>query len=240
MESKVLLQPAYVLHKQPFQNTSQLVDFFCLDYGRVRAVAKGARTSKSKYRSLLQLFHPILVSMSGRGEVKTVTAVDCGVNAISLVGQRLFSGLYINELITRLLHFHVDCPAIYRAYQQTLIELQGNADLNVVLRRFELLILSQLGYGLDLSHDCNNQADISPDGRYLFVAQTGFERIGEAGADLSNSRVFSGEHLMELAQLKFSSKASINSAKRVMRLALQAHLGDKPLHSRDLFTQPTQ
>ncbi|MCA9016221.1 MAG: recombination protein O N-terminal domain-containing protein, partial [Planctomycetaceae bacterium] len=42
MENRVYLQPAYILHKQPFQNSSLLLDFFCLDYGRVRAVARGA------------------------------------------------------------------------------------------------------------------------------------------------------------------------------------------------------
>ena len=64
METRVLLQPAYVLHSQPFQNTSLLVDFFTIDYGRVRAVAKGARREKSKYRSLLQLFHPLLTFLN--------------------------------------------------------------------------------------------------------------------------------------------------------------------------------
>ena len=38
MDSRVALQPAYVLHTQPFQNTSLLVDFFTMDYGRIRAV----------------------------------------------------------------------------------------------------------------------------------------------------------------------------------------------------------
>ena len=33
MDSRVALQPAYVLHSQPFQNTSLLVDFFTMDYG---------------------------------------------------------------------------------------------------------------------------------------------------------------------------------------------------------------
>jgi DNA repair protein RecO (recombination protein O) len=41
MVFKIELQPAWVLHAQPFQNTSLLVDFFSLDYGRLRAVARG-------------------------------------------------------------------------------------------------------------------------------------------------------------------------------------------------------
>ncbi len=56
MDTRVSLQPAYVLHTRPFQNTSLLIDFFTTDYGRLRAIAKGARSAKSKYRSLLQLW----------------------------------------------------------------------------------------------------------------------------------------------------------------------------------------
>ena len=55
MESRVSLQPAYVLHTRPFQNTSLLVDFFTYDYGRVTAVAKGARREKSKFDQLREL-----------------------------------------------------------------------------------------------------------------------------------------------------------------------------------------
>ena len=61
MESRVQLQPAYVLFSRPFQNTSLMLDFFTIDYGRIRAIAKGARRPSSKYRSILQPFHPLLV-----------------------------------------------------------------------------------------------------------------------------------------------------------------------------------
>ncbi len=69
MDQRIQLQPAYVLHSRPFQNTSMLLDFFCMDYGRVRAVARGVRSNKSRMRPLLQLFHPLLVSISGRVDV---------------------------------------------------------------------------------------------------------------------------------------------------------------------------
>jgi len=56
--SRITLQPAYVLHRRPFRNTSLLVDLFTLDFGLIRAVAKGARRQKSRSRALLQLFRP--------------------------------------------------------------------------------------------------------------------------------------------------------------------------------------
>ena len=76
MDARIALQPAYVLHRIPFQNTSFIVDFFTVDYGRVRAVAKGARGAKSRSRSILQPFQPLLISLSGRSDLKTLTGVE--------------------------------------------------------------------------------------------------------------------------------------------------------------------
>ena len=102
MDNRVQLQPAYVLFSQPFQNTSLMVDFFTIDYGRIRVIAKGARRRTSKYRALLQPFHPLLIAFSGRGEVKTLGYLESGFGAIVLKGERLFSGLYLNEILCRL------------------------------------------------------------------------------------------------------------------------------------------
>lgn len=239
METRVQLQPAYVLHRRPFQNSSLLVDFFCLDYGLVRAVARGARRDKSRYRPYLQPFQPLLVSFTGRGEVKTVTGVDSGLGAIRLEGERLFSGLYLNELLTRLLMNHVEHTDLYKSYQDTLLALQGESAIEPTLRRFELTLLSELGYGINLDTDCRSQQPITADGEYHFTPDIGFERaregVGEPPASQSPRR-FRGADLVALRQLDLSEEESSRAAKRLLRLALNAHLGDKPLHSRNLFS----
>lgn len=235
MDSRVALQPAYILHSQPFQNTSLLVDFFTMDYGRVRAIAKGARSAKSKYRSLLQLFHPVLVSLSGRGELKTVTGVESSLGAITLEGQRLFSGMYINELLTRLLLNHVEHKQLYLAYQDTLVALQGSADIQLLLRQFELCALSELGYGINLESDCRSHAEIDIEKTYRFTPDVGFEAID--ATDASSSKVYSGAHIVALRELDLSDAETAKTAKRLLRTALAAHLGGKPLHSRSLFSK---
>jgi DNA repair protein RecO (recombination protein O) len=237
MENRVMLQPAYVLHKQPFQNTSLLIDFFCVDYGRVRAVAKGARREKSKYRALMQVFHPLLVSLSGRGDVKTVTGVESSVCAIHLKGERLFSGLYINELLTRVVLAHVEHSPLYKSYQDTLLQLQGDEDLNKVLRNFELALLADLGYALNLEEDCVSHIPLSAEYHYRFIADRGFERLTRSNEGQPLPNVFAGEQLLSLRNMSFEDPAVSNAAKRLLRLALQPHIGDKPIHSRNLFSR---
>ena len=243
MENRVQLQPAYVLHSRPFQNSSLLIDFFCMDYGRVRAIARGVRSNKSRMRPLLQLFHPLLVSMSGRGEVKTVTGVESGHAAISLLGQRLFSGLYINELLTRMLMLHVEHKDLYLNYQETLAALQGESEMEVVLRRFELNLLADLGYAVNLHEDCRSHANIVNDQVYRFTPDIGFEKTDEPLDNESapaNPRLFRGEQLIALREFDLHKRDNALAAKRLLRLALNAHLGDKPLHSRSLFgVKPT-
>ncbi len=235
---RVDLQPAYVLHTQAYQNTSVLVDFFCVDYGRVRAVAKGARRAGSRSRALLQPFHPLLVSLAGRSELKNLIGIEGSVGAMLLQGPRLFSGLYLNELLVRLLMAHESIPSLYRSYQEAIIALCGDKDLASILRRFELALLDALGYGINLDHDCVTGEALEAQSQYLFHPDIGFERVPRHNApSLTNPALFSGTELMALRAGELQDHAHAKAALRLTRMALQVHLGNKPLASRMLFTR---
>ena len=210
-----------------------------MDYGRVRAVAKGARSAKSKYRSLLQVFHPLLISFSGRGELKTVTGIESGLAAINLQADRLFSGLYVNELLTRLLLNHVEHKDLYKSYQNTLVALLGDAHIEWVLRRFELSLLAELGYAINLESDCHTHEPIAAACSYRFTPDVGFELVTDATAGPNSARLFAGEHIVALRKLELDDKNIAKTAKRLLRMALSTHLGDKPLNSRSLFANRT-
>jgi DNA repair protein RecO (recombination protein O) len=238
MDSKVLLQPAYVLHRQAFRNTSLLLDFFCLDYGRVKAVARGARSAKSKYRGLVHPFQPLLVSFAGRGDLKTLTTVEASVSSLTLKGARLFSGLYVNELLTRLLHNHIESKQLYNTYQETLLALHGDQGIEPALRGFELKLLNELGYGINLRTECGTDLPIKPSENYHFIPDIGFERIATSGHSAFDEKdVVLGAHIIALCNLDFSDGAAALTSKRLLRKALALHLGDKPLASRALFRQ---
>jgi DNA repair protein RecO (recombination protein O) len=63
------------------------------------------------------------LSFSGRGELKTLTAREAAGTAVSLRGDRLYSGLYVNELLVRLLHRYDPHPQLFVAYGDTLQSL---------------------------------------------------------------------------------------------------------------------
>ncbi|MCY3566609.1 MAG: DNA repair protein RecO [Gammaproteobacteria bacterium] len=233
MNTRVLLQPAYVIHRRPFRNTSLLVDFFCPEHGPIAAVARGARRGKSRMHGLLQAFQPLRISFSGRGDVKTLTNAESAGAAVPLTGERLFSGFYINELLSRMLHDHVEHPRLYEVYRETLDALANTALLERVLRRFELELLAELGYAVNLESDCREHEPIAEDKFYRYLPDVGFEVAREDEND--RKRIFAGAHLLALGRLDLDDPAAAASAKRLLRQALEVHLGGRPLHSRKLF-----
>jgi DNA repair protein RecO (recombination protein O) len=51
-------QRAFVLHSRPWSETSLMLDVFTEESGRVRLVAKGARSKRSNLKGALQPFTP--------------------------------------------------------------------------------------------------------------------------------------------------------------------------------------
>lgn len=233
---RVELQPAYILHTRPYRNTSVLVDFLTPEYGRISGVAKGVRggskAAKQK-RAVFQPFVPLLVGWSGNSELKSVNHFETEQAPLALAGKKLFSALYINELLCRLLHQQEESQQLFALYQLALQELIQQEEIDVVLRRFELQLLACLGYGIELGFDSETGQAIESGRDYRYYADQGF-RVFAGVAEPLAGELFSGADLLALAQSDFNPQVR-RMAKRLCRQALGFHLGGKPLKSRDLF-----
>jgi len=146
----------FVLHTRSLRETSLLVDVFTPDFGVTRLVARGARSAKSKIRPLAQPFRPLLVSWTGRHELKTLTGLEEQGRGYPLAGLELACAYYLNELLLRLLHMEAPCPTVFAQYAQSLIALDEIDDdpqqLECTLRLFELELLDSLGLVPDFSN----------------------------------------------------------------------------------------
>ena len=231
---RVSLQPAYILHSRPYRDTSALLEVLTAEYGRISLVAKGARrrTRGGSSNALLQPFNPLLVSFSGRAELKTLTATESVGKAPRLRGERMFSGIYVNELLVRLLHQHDAHPRLFAAYARALQGLAGSDALDTLLRQFEFTLLDELGYSFDLATDGHSGAPVRADQWYHYHPDYGLVARGEV-ADVARP-AYAGEDLIIMADGEFGGQVRA-TAKRLLRQALAGHLGDAPLKSRDLF-----
>ena len=109
-------QPAFILHSRAYRESSALVDFLT-PQGRLRAVLRGAR---GKAGTLARPFVPVEVEFRGRGELKNVGRLEAAGIPRWLHGEALFSGLYLNELILRLLPAEDPHPVVFDHYAATL------------------------------------------------------------------------------------------------------------------------
>lgn len=233
---RIALQPAYILHARPYRDTSALLEVFSREYGRLGLVARGARGAKSKLRGILQPFRPVLLSWLGRGDLGTLTDAEAQGVALTLGGRALLSGYYLNELVQRLTHRHDPHPTLYDAYQEALVGLNDDQQMERVLRLFEKRLLQNLGYGLVLDHDVESGAPLTAAALYHYQLERG-PVLSEMG--VSHGLLLHGSSLLSLDGDELRDERSLRESKRLMRAVLALYLGDKPLKSRDLFRTMT-
>jgi DNA repair protein RecO (recombination protein O) len=227
------LQPAYLLHARDYRDSSLLIELFTPERGRLAAVARGVKTARrsgAAQRALLQPFQPLWIAVAGRTELKNLRTCEQREAAQALRGRALFSGLYVNELLCRVLQHEDPHPELFADYEAVLASLVTPAPLDIVLRRFELRLLDALGYGMSLDADAESGAAIDPDDHYYFDAQRGLVRL-YGRPDVTP---FRGRDLLDFSTGKYSADAR-RALKALCRLALRPHLGDQPLRSRLLF-----
>lgn len=233
---RVLLQPAVVLHRRPYRETSFLVDILAEQQGRVRVLAKGARRRRQAAANLLQPFIGLSLSWSGRGNLPVLTHVEATGGTIrELSGDALFCGLYLNELLLHLLPPRDPHPEVFRAYAGLLQDLGrlGRDQREAALRGFELLLLEQIGYGLCLDRDRDGH-EIEPAKHYHYRPEEGpVEVPGEALLAIR------GSTLLGLARRHLTQPEQLREAKRLLRGILQHRLNGRELASRRLFRAPS-
>ena len=158
--------PAFILHQRVFRESSLLLDIVSRDYGRISLVAKGVRKQKRSQAGLLQIYQPLLLSWQGRRDLQTLTAVESNGPAYLLRGESALCGLYINELMMKLLPLGEPEVNLYIDYQKALFGLQEALQNEITLRLFEKQLLGHLGYGLVLDQDVETGESIDKEKDY--------------------------------------------------------------------------
>ncbi len=229
MSPTPILEPAYILHGRKYRNTSLILDLLTRHQGRFSVVVRGASRSKSKLRGRLQPFTPLLVASVGRGELKTSTTIDFPARPFRIIGEKLLLGLYVNELLYRLLGRFDPHTELYDSYEALLDSLQGYAESVSSIRQFELILLQQLGYGINFDYEALTGDPVEPGHYYRYVVHEGFHRVSEPSAE-----AYQGDELLNIGQ-GMLEQVDRQRLLNLTRKSLAELLGDKPLKSRSLF-----
>lgn len=226
------LQPCFVLHRRPYRNSSLVLELLTPARGRVGLVARGGRRG-GRGRPSLECFRLFLANWSGRGELGTLRQIEESGWLATLAGQAVFCGMYLNELLVKLLPRDVEQPVLFEAYRESLAGLATGAPPQPWLRRLELILMSELGFGLTLERDWDG-APIRPEADYFYAPQEGAIPAGDPNARGHGLRL-KGASLLAAAQGDFDSPGVGTDIRRLNRLALDHLLEGRELRSRQLL-----
>lgn len=220
------LQPCYIISYRPYRETSLLLTLFTKNNGIVRSIARSAKTKRSKTKYYFQPFLPLMIAFSGKTDLLKLTQIEPNGPPCMLSGHFLFSGLYVNELISRLLSAFDPHPRLFSHYVETLYQLNNGGNLEPILRRFEKIFLDEIGFGLPL----DTIGSSSQHDWYCFDYQLGFKPTTE-----NHPNKFAKSSLIALTKDDYKSTATLRDCKRLLRNILDHLLGGTALNARSLF-----
>jgi DNA repair protein RecO (recombination protein O) len=152
---------ALVLRVVEWSETSSIVTLFTREFGKVGAVAKGARRPKGPFESALDLLALCRIVFLH----KSSDALDLLTEAKLLRRFRppghdlasLYAGYYVAELLLELTDEDDPHPELFDAADQTLLGLSSGGRVARLILRFEMTALRVLGHLPSLSQcaDCS-------------------------------------------------------------------------------------
>ena len=233
------MDKGYVLHTYPYRETSLILQVWTEKHGRLGLVAKGARRPKSASRSVLIPFQPLVLDWFGRGELRTLKTAEPAAPATPLGGQSLLSAFYLNELLLKLTTRDDPHEGLFAAYDEAINALRaitraraGQEEVEQVLRRFELRLLQELGYAVELTREATTHAPIVAEREYLYVVERGPIPAPDEGQVPANAVRLSGLTLIDLDRGRLEDAATIAQAKQLMRLLINHSLNGQELATR--------
>lgn len=227
MQNRINDQPAFILHRREFQDSSLILEIFSEDYGRLSVMARGAR--KRRDVAHFQLFNRLSVGWAGRSELKTLTHIDS--RPLSIPADCYLALFYINELLLYLLPKQDEYRGIFHRYQSLLLQMDSQ-HMEALLRGFELYLLTQLGLMPTLLCESAHGQILDPVRNYC-VDQS----LGVRPALDGENNTFSGAELVAIQRQKFDSSAILLSARRLLRQIIDFNLQGRTLQSRKIYQQ---
>ena len=221
-------QLAFLLHSRPFKDNQQLLELLTENDGKIAALVYVNKSSKKNKTGVLQPFTPLNIVVKGNSSLKRISRIEAVSKSYLLAGEKLYSAMYLNELLVRLLAEHIPCEHLYHSYQSSLMALTQASSVEVILRKFELVLLDELGTSLDFTPVYDPTIPY-----FNYQLEQGFV----PATDQQSFPCYNSKHLQAIAQEDLTSMEVLLCFKRLMRQVLANLLGTKPLHSRKLFTK---
>lgn len=235
-------EPAYVLHRYDWSESSLILDVFTRQYGRVALVARGAKKPSSSLRPILLPLQPLHLAFGGDAEIRNLKSAEWQGGHVMPSGDALLSGYYLNELLMRLLAREDPHPVLFDAYSATvqLLASQSMDTLQLALRAFELRLLRDIGLLPMLDAETATLAPLEARARYVLVAEAGLrqahddDRASLSGKQWQALQQALGERAL-FSETVTACIPGLRELKTQLSALLHYHCGVKVLKTRQMM-----
>lgn len=234
-------QPAFVLHARPYRETSSIVTFFTPGYGKINGVVRGVRGGRKaavQKAAAIQPFQQVSIQWREKphntSDLVSIKQIEMSTLRFPLMGDANVCGLYLNEILYRLLFPQVATENLFEHYQSSIYELlasKNRSEQAWTLRQFEYQLLSEMGQALICDYDIHQQK-IEAHLDYFYYPQS-----GPVLASMDHQKMgvhIPGDCLLKMAEQQFCEDC-LPALKRLFRTLLAEYLGGKPIRTRELF-----
>jgi len=247
---------AIVLRTMKYGETSKIVTVYSRKYGKMKLIAKGARSAKNKFGASLEpMAHSsIVLYRKEHRDLHLLSKAEIAEPLLKLSNEseKLAVGLAIVELVNMVMHDEEENQPMFALLAESL-EAANDASHNVsnVFFAFEIRMCGLFGYGLDLRRCslCGRDVEENPDaGRAYLMLDNGsvvcsdcHARHKASGVKMSKGIV---RILVHLTTAAMSSVAGLamppaiqNEILALLTMYVKYHIeGVRTLKSLSLFT----
>ena len=157
---------AIVIRAFPLRESHKIITFYTLDYGKVKAVAYGVKSPKSKLSGSLELLNHgmLLFNYRENKDLQSLTGFDLieGFDGIRADFTRITYGCYLAELVDAIGSEGDANPEVFELLRNTYYFLADTGDVPLLARVFEIKFLDLAGYAPQLSQCTNCGSIVTP------------------------------------------------------------------------------
>lgn len=205
---------AIVLRHRDWGEADRLLTLYTRQQGKLRAVAKGARKTRSRKAGHLQPFTRVTAQLArARGpfiitQVETLDAYLPLRDDLTLTGQ----AAYLVELADRFIYEEEEMNiALFQLLSQSLTRLARGDDPWVLIRYYEMRLLDFLGFRPRLFHCASCANEIKAEDQFFSAAQGGV-LCPQCGVGQPSARSIGVEALKYLRHFQRSNYAEARRA----------------------------
>jgi len=249
-----------------YRDTSKIVTFYSKEYGKLKGIAKGARTAKNKFGSSLEpLSHSmLLIYKKEHRELHLISQCDSIDSFRNLTEDldRMSAALSVLELVDQVTHHEERTPPMFALLVETLSALNASTkNYQTYLQAFQLRLAALFGYApnFDACGQCGKPVLIGDGERHVAfqivrgaVFCTKCCTPNDSSAHDSDTNIafttlsvqglqivrrLVHAQLSSLSNIEFDARVG-NEMNELLRLYLRYHFdGFKPLKSARFFHQ---